>query len=66
MSYQDEMARKHASHIAAHERSYGAKLGELRDKPTKGRLNKDFEKRKKDRTLFTQMPNLEISKVGER
>lgn len=48
------ISEKNALHIQAHEKAYGAKLGELKNPPTKKQLDKDFADRKAKGELFSQ------------
>lgn len=51
-NWMEVMQAKHENHIRAHEASYGAKLGELKNPPTQEQLDADFEERKREGSLF--------------
>ena len=54
MEIMNVIREKNALQIQMHERAYGAKLGELKNPPTKKQLDKDFEDRRAKGELFSQ------------
>lgn len=54
--WQTAMSNDHTFFIAAHERAYGALLGELKTQPSKGRIRKALHDMQQNGELTTQQP----------